>query len=145
MNKRQRQTEQTIKELVLLVPAFTYLHRASLKDDLTEEDAGTRDYILVKSISKTIAKRVRTHSGLQRRAIDLYNEIDAESKQDEYNVFMLGLCLLAKHQEVKGKRIHLGVIDEVLELQELSFSFYEAEEINRTADYADKIFNRLGL
>ena len=134
-------TKHLLNELTLIIPAFNYLRNSIV--ELSTDDKESRDFELTKRITKILARRIISYKHLQQQAVDEWNRIDQESSQDEYNVFMLGLMLLSKHEEVRGKKISLGVTSDVLELQDLAFAYFEVAEINRTADYVDIIYDKI--
>jgi len=132
---------QTEKELTMLLPSFQYIHK-QIKDI---EDKSSRDYELAKTIHRTLARRILMYKKLQPIAIEEWNNIESKQEPKEYNVMLLGMSLLAAHMEVSRKKIVLGLDNEIIELQDLMYSFFEVDQIDDTARYAETVREELGL
>ena len=129
--KQEKAKEQTIKELVLLLPAFQYMYRR-LEDATSESDRQTKDYEIARLITRAMARRIVAYKSLQHEAIKRWNVIEKEKGDDDYNVFLLGMSLLSSHMEVKQKKISIGLDSEIMQLQDLCYEFFDAKQINRT-------------
>ena len=139
--KRAKYKEQAIKELVVLLPAYTYMQTQLAKQDEAEKKA--YDYILAKRITSSMLTKIIIFKDVHQKAINKFNKLEEKFRENKINVFLLGLSLLAKHMEVKNKAINIGLSSEIVELQELCYEFFEPKEINRIADYTDKLWHEL--
>lgn len=141
--KRALVRDQTVRELVLLLPAFSYMYR-QVEDNTSDKES--RDYVLAKRITKVMAKRIIYYKPLQQEALDKWNELENTlGKDEEFNVFLLGISLLGVHMEVTRKKVIISMTDDILELQDLCYEFFDKDKINRTAEYAEKIRDKLGF
>lgn len=143
-HNNQHKKNQIIKELALLMPAFTFIFE-SITKHTTAEDRETRDYELAKRISRTIATRLLAYQNIQKDALEKWKKVESELGEAEYNTFLLGLSLLARHSEVKRKMVYLGLDTDIVELQDLCFEFYTTDAINNTSNYADLVCERMGI
>jgi len=141
--KAHRQKTQTLKELVLVTVSFQYLWENIAK--LDEEDKKTRDYKLTAHICNQLAYRIKTYKPLHSEVIDLWQTTDIKDDNNEHNPFLAGLALLGVHMEASSKRINVGLDKEIIELQDLAYEFFKADDINKVADWAEGIKEALEL
>ena len=155
--KKKHDTSKYVKELSLILPAFSYMWDRIEKVD--DEDKKGSDYTIAKAICRKmafIAKRFPL--SLQRQALELSNKTMQQASDkyikendvpdeliDEYgglkvNVFSLGLALFGVHHEHTGKVIHIGLIDLLVELQGFCEENMPKDEINRSYKYAEYVY-----
>jgi len=128
---------QTIKELTLLIPAFSFLWESIEK--ASDEDKNTVDYKITKHICNQLAFRIKPYRQIQQQIIDNWRNIRDEVVEAEHSVFLAGLALLGTHMEIKNKYVNVGLNNEIMELQELAYGFFEAQQINETAEWSEQI------
>jgi hypothetical protein len=130
--------KQIVKELALLLPAYSFLSNALKKSDNTNDNK-ENDFILAEDIVKQIWVRILPYKKLHKEAADLWNKCEEKVGYSSHNVFLLGLSLVAKHLERKNNQIRFSYSKKLVELQDLSFNFFENNEINKSADFVDEI------
>ena len=131
-------TKPIVKELALLLPAYSFLSNALRKSDNSENNKKD-DFILAEDIVKQIWIRISPYKKLHKDAADLWNISEKKVGFSSHNVFLLGLALVAKHLESKNNQIKFSYSKKLVELQDLSFIFFENAEINKSADFVDEI------
>jgi len=139
--KKKRSKELLLRELVLLVPAHSFMYQQM--EELSEKDKLTRDYDLSVIIVKKVSSTVGVYKVLHEEALHMWERIENKLEVGKFNIFLLGLCLLANHLELKNRKINLGVTDEILELQDLCYAFFDKDDINRHISYADNVKDEL--
>jgi len=147
LKKRELIKEQTIKELALLLPGFSFIFTQIQNTEQDEEDSF--DYTIAKKISHKLAMMIKIYKPLQEEALQRWTDIEKVSKHENLNVFLLGLTLLGKHLEVDSKKfnrrrvINMGIAGDIVKLQELCYEYFTKEQIDFTCDYVDDIFDKL--
>lgn len=141
--KRQVKKERTIKELALILSAFSFMFEA-LSKNADDEDRGTDIYRLSKYVCSQLAQRIKTYGKLQRLAIDKWNDLES-LKNSNHNLFLSGVSLLASHAELKGKNINTNLNKEIEKIQNHCYLYFDCNEINDTLDWADSARIKLGL
>jgi len=155
---KKRDNSKHIRELSLLMPSFSYMWDRLEK--INEEDNSHEDVQMAKAVAQKMAFVIRRFSiPTQQKALDLSNRcmIKASDKFKELytpeakridehggikvNVFSLGLGLFGMHHEHKNKVIHIGMIKELIELQDYSERNIDLEEINISYKYSDIVYN----
>ena len=156
--KKKRDNTKHIRELSLLMPSFSYMWDRLEK--LNEEDDGLEDVKMARAVAKKMAFVIRRFSiPTQQKALDLsnrcmikasdkYKEIEPSicERLDEHggiqvNVFSLGLGLLGVHHEHKNKVIHIGMLKELVELQDYSEKNIDNDEIQIAFKYSDLVYD----
>jgi len=156
--KKIKDDSKHIRELSLLIPAFSYVWDRLEK--INEKDNDQRDVLLAKSVARKMALVIRRFSiPVQQKAIDLSNRcmIKASDKYKELyspeanridehggikvNVFSLGLGLFGMHHEHQNKIIHIGMINELIDLQDYSEKNIENEEIQISFKYCEIVYD----
>jgi len=152
-NKR-KQDPQIIRELSLILVGFTYLWD---RIQNTDKEDKSRDVELARALcmkSGFIIRRFTIDS--QQKALDLntqaqhlanqdYNKamgiepIDTETK---VNVFSLGLALFGQYHEIKNKKIHLGMLNELIDLQDYGEKNIDYDEKARAYKFSDFVLER---
>ena len=141
--KRLNEKERTINELALLLPAFDFMFGA-MKKGLGEDDEPSRDYMLARQICSILSARLMVYKPLQQQAIDKWNDT-TDTHDVKLNLFLCGLSLLSTHMEVKNKRVNIGLNNEIVELQELCFEFFDTDKINESLEWAEDRAMKLGF
>jgi len=154
---KKRDNTKHIRELSLLLPAFSYIWDRLEKVD--EEHKKEDDVKLANSVATKMAHIFKRFDiKTQQKALELSNACMFKASEDyianenvppelidEYgglkvNVFSLGLGLLGIHHEHKNKVIHVGMINELVELQDYSEKNIDRDEINRAFKYSDYVY-----
>lgn len=142
--KRQSEKERAVKELTLLLPAFSFMWE-SIKEGSDEADKGTRDYFLAKQICSVMSTRLMVYRMSQKDALDRWTELTKDAPELKLSVFLCGLALLSTHLELKNKAVNIGLNNEIVELQELCFEFFDTEQINKAFEWAEENAKKIGL
>ena len=156
--KKKRDNSKHIRELSLLMPAFSYMW--DRLERVNDEDNNEEDVLMAKAVAKKMAFVIRRFSiPTQQKALMLSNRcmIKASDKYKELysleenridahggikvNVFTLGLGLFGVHHDHKNKVIHVGMIKELVELQDYSERNIENEEMNIAYKYSDIVYD----
>ena len=148
MNKKQQkrynEKVRIIKELAIIVPAFSFMHE-EINKGTKGEDKNLRDYKLATQICRELAFRIKPYNSIMKGGVDMWQKINDNLEREEHNLFLMGLSLLSAHMELSNKKINIGLSNEIVEMQELCFEFFSSEQINNAADFADKIVSELKL
>ncbi len=154
---KKRDTSNTTRELSLLLPSFSYIF--DRLDKISADEALGDDAKMAKAISKKMAFIIKRFTiPAQQKALELSNEAMKRASEDfikdndvppelidewgglKVNVFSLGLGLLGTHHEMQNKTIHIGMLSELVDLQDYCEQNIDRAEINRAYKYCDYVY-----
>lgn len=155
--KKKRDNSKTTRELSLILPAFSFMWDRLEK--VSKGDSNEPDVKMARNVATRMAYIIRRFSiPAQKKALDFSNKCMHKASfamkenheiSDEHidenggvkiNVFSLGLGLLGMHHEHKNKTIHIGMLNDLIELQDYCDKNIEKDEINRAYKYCDYVY-----
>ena len=152
----KNKNKQVIRELSLLLTGFTYLWDR-IQDSGSDITVATKDVLIAKELCKQTATIIKRFSiPVQQKALDFgnlamhkanveYNRsvgIVPDTTETEVNVFSLGLALFGQYYNIQNKKIHLGMLSSIVDLQDLGETNIDSGETNRAYVFSDYVFDK---
>ena len=152
--KKRKQDPQIVRELSLILVGFTYLWD---RIQNTDKEDKTRDVELARALCRKSGFIIKRFTiATQQKALDLnskaqhlanqdynrYKGIEPVDTETQVNVFSLGLALFGQYHEIKNKKIHLGMLDELIDLQDYGEKNVNNVEVMVAYKFSDYVLER---
>ena len=135
--KKQKTKQAILFEMVLLYPAFSYLHeqyKFAEKDDGPKTKEDYEFLKLAKQLTSKIALVISPYKSYQKEALQIINDILIEMDTEDINIVLFGTYLLNQHHYIENKKIHISLFDNIIDIEE-----YMLNKINSNKS-ADRIY-----
>ena len=144
-NKTQLNNNQLdrTRELSLLIASHTYLNMEIANPAL--DGITDKEYLIAKELVTKLDKVIGSHTdSFRHKSATIFHDIIIKKDDDvRVSVVVLGLELLARHSEVRGKKIIVGLDNRILALQDLIYTALDPSAIDTANDYADSLYESL--
>jgi len=139
--KRSRDRRLILFELSILLPAFSYMYSIyKISIDENKEDDYTN---ILKRLTKKIALTTKTYKSLHEEAVRISNSVIEDEEINKCNYFMFAVTLLDIHYKLKGKKLHIGLFDDFLEIQSVVVDELDSDILKISEEYADLVYLKL--
>ncbi len=151
MSKKNKQLDRqkNLFELSIILPAFHFMyiqlkaaHAKHMEKYADDPQEFSKEFVVTSQIVRKVARVIKTYKQIQPEAIDISNAVMAKlpTNESRLNDFLLGVQLLDLHYNLRDKRLHIGIIDELFELCDFVFEKLDKDTIDRTIEIARTVY-----